>query len=157
MVAPELFTQGYRPLFWTCFGGPGGMYLANLVKIRFILLLGRIDFSFNRPDVPVECQSFGQASDWEHSGAERVDFAIDGPGGEKIQRVKIRQELALDDLEGWRGRGGRVISLKVRSLRWYQIVWQTLAFWAKQQTRSGPTAGGNAKSHHRPSSANTRS
>jgi len=125
MVAPELFTEGYRPLFWTCFGGPGGMYLANLTKIRFILLLGRIDFSFNRPDVPVECQSFGQACDWEHSGAERIDFDIDGPGGERIERVEILQELSIEDPTEWRARGGRVILLKVWSLRRHKVVSHT--------------------------------
>lgn len=101
LVAPRAYTSGYRPLFWTSFGGPGGVYLASLVKISVIGVIDRIDFTFNNAEVPVECRSFGRIRDRvDNEGDdsdEVVEFPIDGPGGEIVDRVEVHQELFLED------------------------------------------------------------
>jgi hypothetical protein len=94
----EPYTKGFRPLFWTHFGGPGGRYLRNLtmVTVHFFLGIRRIDFSFNTEEVPTECRSFGRYKD--SSELTPIRFPIDGPGGEVITRVRICQSFpAADD------------------------------------------------------------
>ncbi|KAK4244458.1 hypothetical protein C7999DRAFT_43903 [Corynascus novoguineensis] len=56
MVRIANYTWGFRPLFWSCFGGPGGIYLPCLTRIRASLWAGlrRLDFFFNK-EVPAKC------------------------------------------------------------------------------------------------------
>ncbi|KAK4140734.1 uncharacterized protein C8A04DRAFT_14664 [Dichotomopilus funicola] len=83
------YWRGFRPLFWTCFGGPGGIYLRHLTKIRLCSdALRRIEFSFD-VDVPVECRMFGRHEDDDLTDV--VEFAIDGPGGEVIDQIEVEQ------------------------------------------------------------------
>lgn len=120
LLAPDLYTSGYRPLSWTWFGGPGGSFLANLVKVRFICDIGRIDFTFNRPDVPTECQSFSRIyigrpfdseAENEHEKLCRPnDFLIDGHGGETINKVEVCHRGIKGD---WRCDEGHLVWLKV--------------------------------------------
>jgi len=108
--------SGYRPLFWSWFGGRGGIYLASLVKIRIIGVIGRIDFFFDRPEVPTGCRSFGRIDDSEDSedeDNETVEFPIDRPRGEIIDRVEIRQGLFLEGATKWLRREGHLTWLKV--------------------------------------------
>ncbi|KAK3306367.1 uncharacterized protein B0T15DRAFT_395083 [Chaetomium strumarium] len=85
------YTNGFRPLFWTRFGGPEGRYLRNLTKVTVRLFHGlrRIDFSFDTEEVPTGCRSFGRYGDTED--LEAIEFPIDGPRGEVIDRVQICQ------------------------------------------------------------------
>ncbi len=47
------------------------------------------------------------------SNNEVVEFLIDGPGGEIIDNVEVRQELLLRDTGGWLCREGHLTWLKV--------------------------------------------
>jgi hypothetical protein len=91
-VAPQQYTSGCRPIFWTRFGGPGGVYLPHLTKVAVSCAsyLRRIDFSFDK-EVPAECQRFGRLGDPQHT--TRIEFWIDGPGGEVISKVELDQEF----------------------------------------------------------------
>lgn len=80
----------FRPVFWTHFGGPGGIYLHSLMKISVVWDGGirRIDFHHNQ-SVPLECQRLGRHTPSAY--AHTIDFLIDGPGGEVIETVEICQ------------------------------------------------------------------
>lgn len=117
---PQLpsYTWGYRPLFWACFGGPGGVYLGRLTKITGCLsLLRRIDFTF-QGEVPAECRTFGRWEDSEY--AMLIEFPIDGPGGERIERVDIFQQYPAEsgtcDTD-WYSVEGDLNSLKIYTNR----------------------------------------
>ncbi len=82
-------TWRYKPIFWSNFGGPGGICLPHLTKVTGTLwgeAWMRMDFSFDI-DVPPECQRFGRCEDFENS--ELIEFLVDGPGGEVIEKVEI--------------------------------------------------------------------
>jgi hypothetical protein len=117
---PQLpsYTWGYRPLFWACFGGPGGMYLGCLTKITISWsFLRRMDFTFDR-EVPAECRTFGRWEDSEHT--DLIQFPIDGPGGERIERVDIFQQYPSErerfQVEWYRAEGS-LDSLKIYTNR----------------------------------------
>ncbi|KAK4167449.1 hypothetical protein QBC43DRAFT_376620 [Cladorrhinum sp. PSN259] len=114
-------TWGFRPLFWTCFGGPDGIYLPHLTKIAVLdwAGLGRIDFFFDR-EVPTECRSFGRRKD--NDTEKLIELSIDGPGGEVIEAVEIRQEFPLKDenweyVPEWLRQEGKLIRLQIRTNR----------------------------------------
>ena len=91
----QSYTWGYRPLFWACFGGPRGSYLPHLTKMTVSWSgLRRIKFTFNI-EVPVEQRTFGRQDDDEHT--KLIEFLIDGPGGEIIERVEIFQRYPSED------------------------------------------------------------
>ncbi|KAK4238521.1 hypothetical protein C8A03DRAFT_43751 [Achaetomium macrosporum] len=81
---------GYRPLFWCHFGGPGGKYLLHLTGISVTSCLGilRIRFRFDM-EVPAEHRSFGRLKE-EEEYEDVVHFSLDGPGGERIETIKMR-------------------------------------------------------------------
>ena len=109
----QSYTWGYRPLFWTCFGGPGGIYLRHLTKMAVCWSgLRRIDFSFNT-EVPAECRSFGRLEDSKYT--HLIEFSIDGPRGEMIERVEIFQQYPEGGINalGWFLAEGALGSLKV--------------------------------------------
>ena len=114
-VAPDAYTWGYAPLFWTCFGGCGGVYLAALEKITIRGASGCIYFSFANPEVPDECRSFGRIAEYadRDDETEAIELLIDGPGGEIIDKVELCEELLPDDVPGWLGRQGLLAWLKV--------------------------------------------
>ncbi|KAH6845721.1 hypothetical protein B0I37DRAFT_447567 [Chaetomium sp. MPI-CAGE-AT-0009] len=96
-VPLKSYTWGYKPIFWTYFGGAGGMYLPNLTKVTASCWDGsllRIDFSFDR-QVPAECRRFGRVGDSEYGTL--VQFPIDGPGGEVIDKVEVCQKHPRED------------------------------------------------------------
>lgn len=77
-------------MFWCHFGGPGGKYLQHLTGILAVSCLGilRIRFSFDI-EVPCEYRSFGRLKlDDEYE--DSTDFSIDGPGGERMETIKMR-------------------------------------------------------------------
>ena len=116
VVAPDAYTWGYTPLFWTYFGGCGGVNLAALEKITIRGASGSIHFSFSNPEVPDECRSFGRTADYADldNETEAIELLIDGPGGELIDKVELCQEiLPADDDSGWLGRQGILAWLKV--------------------------------------------
>ncbi|KAK4238745.1 hypothetical protein C8A03DRAFT_33205 [Achaetomium macrosporum] len=111
------YTWGFRPLFWTRFGGPHGSYLQNLIKVTISFAGGvrPIDFSFNT-EVPADYRSFGR--DGTEYG-ELIEFPIDGPGGEVIDRVKICEEYprAYGYTAGWWHEEGKLKWLKLYTNR----------------------------------------
>ena len=85
----ESYKWGYRPLFWSSFGGPGGIYLAHLTKVTGSCWGAgwlRMDFSFDI-EVPAVSQMFGRREDAEEGNL--VEFLVDGPGGEVINKVEV--------------------------------------------------------------------
>lgn len=112
------YLSGFRPLFWTCFGGPGGIYLRHLTKITLCCdALRRIEFSFN-VGVPVESRMFGRHEDEELT--EVVEFPIDGPGGEVIDQIEVEQRCrGPSEGPGW---PPRVPELKVLKV-WLSPTW----------------------------------
>jgi hypothetical protein len=150
LVAPDMYTSGYRPLFWTWFGGPGGSLLSKLVKIKIFGYIGRIDFIFSCPGMTTECQSFGRididdSEETENEQDKAVEFMIDGPGGETINRVEIYQAI-LPTTSDWLSREGILTRLKVRFLpaRRQQTVWEVPR--AEIGNRYIQTADGRARS-----------
>ncbi|KAI1879457.1 hypothetical protein JX265_002411 [Neoarthrinium moseri] len=72
-IQREYHVSGFRPLIWTLFGGPGGIYLPNLTGIAVHMggSIPGIDFRY----------APGCRIPWE--------FSIDGPGGERISGVEV--------------------------------------------------------------------
>lgn len=108
----EHYLSGYKPLFWTSFGGPGGIYLRNLTNLSVIWGGGgirRIDFAFDIP-VPSEHKTLGCQAPGEWTKA--IDFAIDGAGGEFINAVEVFQHYP-DEGYPWLVEEGTVVAFKV--------------------------------------------
>ena len=86
------FNTGYKPLFWSHFGGPGGKYLGHLIRISTSCSNGihHLRFFFNA-EVLTEHQFFGcpHAEYDPTPSLKEVFFSIDGPGGERIETIKI--------------------------------------------------------------------
>ncbi|KAL9101967.1 MAG: hypothetical protein Q9163_002825 [Psora crenata] len=88
----------YRPLHWTLFGGPGGIYLRSLtnISVTFKLCWGGaylrgIEFHYNTDEVPAELRKLGR---YRPTGDDRVvRFPIDGPGGEIIETVEVYVDM----------------------------------------------------------------
>lgn len=110
------YTNGFRPLIWTHFGGLNGIYLVNLVAIRFHFnqeLYG-IDFRYNDDCVPDSCYSIGRHKCTGRSCYGDYEFYIDGPGGELVASIEISL-LVLDGNEDNVGHQTSVVDVKVRS------------------------------------------
>jgi hypothetical protein len=86
----DFFAVGYKPLFWSRFGGPGGEYLRHLTGISAVSCASilRIHFSFD-VEVPGEHRCFGRLK-FREEYEDSTEFQIDGPGGERIETIKIR-------------------------------------------------------------------
>lgn len=109
----KFHTTGYSPLFWCHFGGPGGEYLPHLTGISAASCVGvlRICFSFDK-EVPAEHRFFGRLKDDEYERA--TDFSIDGPGGERIETIKMRHYYANPkEALPWMIREGVMVRCKV--------------------------------------------
>ena len=91
IVAPDAYTWGHAPLFWSCFGGCGGVYLAALEKITIRGASGCIYFSFANPEVPDECRSFGRIAEYadRDDKTEAIELLVDGPGGESLTKLNF--------------------------------------------------------------------
>ncbi|TQN67166.1 hypothetical protein CSHISOI_07829, partial [Colletotrichum shisoi] len=106
------YSNGYKPLFWTSFGGPGGVYLRNLTSLTAIWGGGglrRIDFAYDMP-VPSEHQTFGCQESGE--GTKTINFAIDGPGGELIDKIEVFQQYP-DAGYPWLVEEGTLVAFRV--------------------------------------------
>jgi len=117
-VSRQFCTWGY-PLFWCCFGGPGGIYLPHLTQV--IVTCWRtnwvvMDFSFDI-EVPAECQRFGRSKDPQET--QRVRFSVNGAGGEVIDKIEIWQHFPNDNrmASAWFNLGGSLIMVKL-STNW---------------------------------------
>ncbi|KAL9131737.1 MAG: hypothetical protein Q9217_000412 [Psora testacea] len=90
-------TTGYRPLFWTLFGGPNGIYLRHLIQVTVTRLgnLLSIEFHYDTDEIPAERRMLGRHTPIDYS--ETMRFPIDGPGGEIITMV----ETSIDRID-WR-------------------------------------------------------
>jgi len=117
LVTPELYTSGFRPLFWTWFGGPRGIHLSNLVKITIVgLAILRVDFTFDNPKVPAERHQFPRRElDSDEQGSKMIEFTIDGPQGELINKIEIVKQLLGSKGDGWGQKEGCITWLKVSS------------------------------------------
>lgn len=85
-------TAGYRPLFWTRFGGPNGIYLRSLIEVS--VTTGRnlrpIEFRYDSDKIPAESFKLGRCKLTDLTKVMR--FPIDGPGGEVINNVDVGLE-----------------------------------------------------------------
>lgn len=109
------YTNGFRPLIWTHFGGPKGIYLRNLVAIRFHVnheLYG-IDFRYNDDYVPESCRSIGRHKCPGRSCYGNYEFDIDGPGGELVASIEISL-FTFHGNEASIGHQTGVVDVKVR-------------------------------------------
>jgi hypothetical protein len=81
----NLYTTAYEPLFWCHFGGPGGMYLAQITGVSASYDEGSIfEFHYGFGE-DLTLRSMGL-----HCGSsERPEFSIDGPGGERVVDIVI--------------------------------------------------------------------
>jgi hypothetical protein len=118
-VPLKSYTWGYKPIFWTHFGGAGGIYLPNLTKVTASCWDGslvRIDFSFDK-EVPAECRRFGRVADSEY--AKLVEFSIDGPGGEVIDKIEVCQQFPAEGqyMPRWSREEGSLIWLAISTNR----------------------------------------
>lgn len=81
------------PMFWCHFGGPGGQYLKDLVGIAAVYhghSFFQLAFSFENDDVPEEFRFLGGTR--SVGNRSMITFDIDGPGGERIETVRITHE-----------------------------------------------------------------
>lgn len=84
---------GYRPLIWTLFGGPGGIYLQHLVAISVHLdtQIPGIEFHYDDPTIPEENSTLGRHKCEKFYGCgDPTEFKIDGATGERINAVQVR-------------------------------------------------------------------
>ncbi|KAL8828532.1 MAG: hypothetical protein Q9170_006562 [Blastenia crenularia] len=109
---------GYQPLFWTLFGGPGGIYLRSLIEVSVTRLgaLCDIDFRYDTEDISMKTRILGRRKITEFSRITR--FAIDGPGGELIQTVDVSIERAAGERVYSFYRHGRLSSFRVSKVEY---------------------------------------
>ncbi|KAI3534381.1 F-box domain-containing protein [Colletotrichum filicis] len=107
----EHYLDGFKPLFWTSFGGPGGAHLRTLNNIRVVLGragIYRMDFTYNVPELDrtFGCQMPGDLT-------KEIIFEIDGAGGELINAVEILQEnVDPEDAYTWMVEEGFIAAFK---------------------------------------------
>lgn len=110
----QSYTQGFKPLFWTHFGGPGGIYLKDLHRISWSTADEIMAFEFQKEDVPLDCRMFGRAPLPDSDDEDNLDiFDIDGPGGERITAIEISQKYYKEDGERWLMSEGALALFKV--------------------------------------------
>ncbi|KAK4201921.1 hypothetical protein QBC40DRAFT_322807, partial [Triangularia verruculosa] len=88
------YLGGFKPIFWTQFGGPDGVYLKHLTRISFCNS-NRLVFEYDRVDIPDDCKAFGRADEARLDPRDQIHFDIDGPLNERIVKVTIRQKVQL--------------------------------------------------------------
>jgi hypothetical protein len=118
-VSRQFYTGGYNPLFWCCFGGPGGIYLPHLTQVIVTCCRAAwvvMDFSFDI-EVPAECRRFGRSISPRQS--HRASFPVNGPGGEVIDKIEIWQHFPRDNSGApeWFSQGGSLNMVKL-STNW---------------------------------------
>ncbi|KAK0660143.1 hypothetical protein QBC41DRAFT_236792 [Cercophora samala] len=88
----KTYLLGFKPMFWTHFGGPGGIYLQHLERIS--LYDGRrLVFKYNTANIPDQCKTFGRAKKAPPNNQTNTCLKIDGPGNERIASISIRQKV----------------------------------------------------------------
>ena len=111
-------TTGYQPLFWTLFGGPGGIYLRSLTEVSVTRLgdLCDIDFRYHTEDISMKTRTLGRRNFTEFSRIIR--FPIDGPGGELIQTVDVSIERMAGERVYRFYRHGKLNSFRVSKVQY---------------------------------------
>lgn len=111
----------FRPLFWTHFGGPKGIYLKHLLGLRVLMCPGKLlsiqyDYDnsvaglrrsyedrlgadgYQKSHIHVE--NLGRwIEDDMPDEKTAVRFSIDGPGGEYINAIELHFEPTPEDME----------------------------------------------------------
>ena len=82
-------STGYRPLFWTHFGGPGGTYLDHVtgMSVKYLGGLYSLEFHYDTTSRPAGTDRLGRFK--EDGYSRSLEFSIDGPGGELIELVEF--------------------------------------------------------------------
>lgn len=111
-------TAGYQPLFWTRFGGPGGVYLRSLTEVSVTRLgdLCHIGFCYDSEDISLPERTLGRRKVTEFSRVIR--FPIDGPGGELIQTVEVSTEHLAGERVYRFYRHGKLSSFRVSKVQY---------------------------------------
>ena len=106
-------TAGYQPLFWTLFGGPGGIYLRSLIEVGVTRLgdLCSIEFCYDTEDMSTKTCILGRRNTTKFSRITR--FPIDGPVGELIQTVDVSIERVAGERVHRFYRHGKLRSFRV--------------------------------------------
>ena len=106
-------TAGYQPLFWTLFGGPGGICLRSLTEVSVTRLgdLCSIEFGYDTEDISMKTRTLGRRNVTEFS--RTIRFPIDGPGGELIQTVDVSIERTAGERVYRFYRHGKLSSFQV--------------------------------------------
>jgi hypothetical protein len=88
-MGTDPFFDQYRPLCWSLFGGPGGIYLRFLTGITVTRFgdVRCIEFHYNTDEVPAGWGKLGRYQSTGH--AKVLRFPIDGPGGERIKTFEV--------------------------------------------------------------------
>lgn len=84
----KFYTDGYKPLVWTSFGGSGGIYLQHLTQVSVVCdsSMRRIEFSYGQDALISHC-TLGRHIPSTY--AKVINFPVDGPGGETINKVVV--------------------------------------------------------------------
>ncbi|VUC25839.1 unnamed protein product [Clonostachys rosea] len=91
--------SAYRPIIWTHFGGPRGIYLRALTGIRVIyesrsggyggnILQMKYQYVHEGACKPGALEPLGRYEPRRHTGVE-ICFSVNGPGGDFINRVDM--------------------------------------------------------------------
>lgn len=94
-LQPETEIAAFSPIFWSNFGGPGGMYLRHLtgMKVHSNGSIMGIQFQHDIDGIPPEARSLGRHLCSQCICGRPMEFSIDGPGGERITGIEILCEV----------------------------------------------------------------
>ncbi|CRG91685.1 Clathrin heavy chain 2 [Talaromyces islandicus] len=86
----ELAHMDY-PTYWVLFGGRGGIYLRNLIKITGTIEGNHISlkFTYNTDRIPVQNYELGPIKGRIDVDFTIINFPIDGPGGEVVTALDV--------------------------------------------------------------------
>ncbi|KAK4201746.1 hypothetical protein QBC40DRAFT_171062 [Triangularia verruculosa] len=105
----KTYLAGFKPMFWTQFGGPRGIYLKHLTAIS-LYDKRRLAFKYdNTPDIPDNYKTFGRALKSSPQYQTTVRLDIDGPGNERIESITIRQKF-MTNVDGRLKAGGVLLT-----------------------------------------------
>lgn len=93
----DLHKYRFHPLFWTMFGGAGGMRLSHLTSISVLfnscIRVIRFGYHGNEAEQGVHTTELGRyrPGELEETGETRTEsFRINGAGGERISAISLR-------------------------------------------------------------------
>jgi hypothetical protein len=87
---------GYRPLYWTLFGGNNGQDLRSLTAISVCMSQCRMGFYYDHEQDPRVVLDLGYDPSKRYVVlSNRGKFPIDGPGGEIIDAIYVAHKTIL--------------------------------------------------------------